>query len=315
MIGGNSQRSNGAAIRAAWPVAPVQTWWREAVGACGPFEWVMVGYLALVNLLIVAFRHNLPRAELFLAGHWALAGAIVLLAWAAARWPHPALRFVRCWYPLAMFLFCFEELHYLVHLIHAGWLDHWLIRFDYALLGMHPTVWLQQFASPALNELMQASYMTYYFYTVVLCGALYLHGEWPAFWRVMTASAAAYTTGYVISIVFPIESPYHALAALHTVELHGGFFASLIEWIERYGRVHGAAFPSAHVSGATVAMLGAWHYRRRMFAAFLPFYLLMLVSTVYGRYHYVADVLAGLAVAWMGWRLVAGREEKNEVRK
>jgi len=319
MNGKDSQRANGAAIPAGWPISPVRAWWREAVAACGMFEWVMLGYLALLNLLIVAFRHNLPRAEFFLAGHWALAGAIVLLVWSAARWPHPALRLVRCWYPLAMFLFCFEELHYLVHLIHAGWFDHWLIRFDYALLGVHPTVWLQQFASPALNELMQFGYVTYYFYTVILCGALYVSREWRAFWRVMTSSAAAYTIGYVISIVFPIESPYHTLATLHTAPLDGGIFTLLMEWIERYGRVHGAAFPSAHVSGATVALLGAWRYRRAMFAAFLPLYLLMLVSTVYGRYHYVADVLAGLVVAWIGWRLVAGSEEVrkggNEIRK
>lgn len=209
---------------------------------------------------------------------------------------------------LAVFLFCFEELNDLVHLIFPRWFDPWLIGFDFALLGVHPTVWLQQFATPALNELMQFAYITYYLYTVILCAALYRAGQWRAFWKVMTASAVAYTLGYLVAILLPIESPYHALAALHTAALDGGFFTALINGIEHYGRVHGAAFPSAHVSGATVALLGAWRYRRRMFTAFLPFYLLMLVSTVYGRYHYVADVLAGLLVGWVGTLLVTRRE-------
>jgi hypothetical protein len=46
------------------------------------------------------------------------------------------------------------------------------------------------------------------------------------------------------------------------VALNGGFSTALIEAIERYGRVHGAAFPSAHVAGSMVAILCAWRYRR-----------------------------------------------------
>jgi len=35
----------------------------------------------------------------------------------------------------------------------------------------------------------------------------------------------------------------------------------------------------------------------------LPFFASMCVATVYGRYHYVADVLAGLVVGAMGFTL------------
>jgi membrane-associated phospholipid phosphatase len=75
----------------------------------------------------------------------------------------------------------------------------------------------------------------------------------------------------------------------------------LIEFIERFGRVHGAAFPSAHVAGSMVAILTSWRYRRWLFWVCLPFFVSMCVATVYGRYHYVADVLAGLAVGALGF--------------
>jgi len=68
--------------------------------------------------------------------------------------------------------------------------------------------------------------------------------------------------------------------------------------------VHGAAFPSAHVAGSMVAMLASWRHRRWLFWVCLPFFASMCVATVYGRYHYVADVLAGLAVGTIGF--VAG---------
>jgi membrane-associated phospholipid phosphatase len=75
----------------------------------------------------------------------------------------------------------------------------------------------------------------------------------------------------------------------------------LIELIERFGRVHGAAFPSAHVAGSMVAICASWRYRRGLFWICLPFFVSMCVATVYGRYHYIADVLAGIAVGGLGF--------------
>jgi membrane-associated phospholipid phosphatase len=77
----------------------------------------------------------------------------------------------------------------------------------------------------------------------------------------------------------------------------------VINLIEHFGRVHGAAFPSAHVAGSMVAILASWRYRRWLFWPCLPFFISMCVATVYGRYHYVADVLAGLAVGAFGFLL------------
>jgi membrane-associated phospholipid phosphatase len=52
-----------------------------------------------------------------------------------------------------------------------------------------------------------------------------------------------------------------------------------------------------------VAILASWRYRRWLFWVCLPFFVCMCVATVYGRYHYVADVLAGLAVGAIGFSL------------
>jgi membrane-associated phospholipid phosphatase len=297
-----------AAISPQWPCSLAEApgrWWRTTAkswDACGAFERLTLAYLAFLNLLILLFHRNLAAAPLFFAGHLALAAAVVALAVAARTSPHPTVFFLSHWYPMGLFLFFFEALHYLVHLVVPGWLDLWLIRFDYAFFGVHPTVWLEQFASPGLNDLMQFAYMTYYLFPVVLGGVLYRRRELGAFWAVFTGTAAAYYIGYAASILFPIEGPYHTLAALQQTELHGGVFTAAINWIESFGRVHGGAFPSAHVSGSFVVMLGAWRFRRRLFWIFLPFFLLMLVATVYGRYHYVADVFAGLLVGAVGFR-------------
>jgi membrane-associated phospholipid phosphatase len=143
---------------------------------------------------------------------------------------------------------------------------------------------------------------------------LFAAEDMRAFWRVINATAIAYVLGYVIALLLPMEGPYHTLRALHTVELRGGFFTSVISLVQKFGRVHGAAFPSLHVAGACVAVLGAWRYRRAMFWVFLPLSLGMMFSTVYGRYHYFADIPAGLIIAAIGWTLACRQSPESAAK-
>ena len=303
----------------------------QVIAECGAFEWVALGYLALSGALMAAFRENLPNAALQLGVHAGVMLAVFALANIArifggnsdSRAPRIA-RWIRDWYPQAVFLFCFEELRVLVHLVQPMWQDAVLIRFDRWLTGVDPAARLLRFANPALNDAMQAAYLTYFFYLTILGASLYAEmrkadacgdisnatAAYRAYWMVMTSSIAAYAIGYAIAILFPIESPYFAQGWVNMPALNGGPATALINLIEHFGRVHGGAFPSAHVSGSFVALLGAWRYRRRMFWIFLPMFLAMCVATVYGRYHYIADVLAGILVGaagfWIGRRLING---------
>ena len=270
-------------------------------GATGAFEWVTLAYFSWLISMIVIFHRHLPRAAGFVALHLAILAAIALLALAAARWRNPLLHFARSWYPLPLYIFCFEELERLVHIVFPGWFDRFLIAFDFNLAGVHPSIYLARFSSPPLNDFMQFAYMTYFLYLVILPALLYAARERAAFWTVMASTAIAHNTVYAISILFPTESPYFSLASLQTKTLTGGFFTSAIGLIEHFGRVHGAAFPSAHVAGSMVAILAARRYRPWLFWICLPFFIAMCVSTVYGRYHYVADVIAGLAVGTAAW--------------
>jgi membrane-associated phospholipid phosphatase len=304
------------------------------VGASlGAFEWVALGYLLLSSVMIFAFSKNLARTNP--VHPWKLIGAqaivatfIFLLCGVAARAEERAKltgmqfstefwRFWRCWYPHLFFLFCFEELAYLVHLVNPNWQDAKLIAFDHWLFGVHPAVWLEQFATPLCNELIQLAYLTYFVYLVVLGGILYYRKEWHAYWSVMTYSAAAYAIGYVIAMLFPIESPWFAMAGMWHGELRGGPFTATINFIEHYGRVRGAAFPSEHVAGSVAVLWGAWRFRRWLFWIMLPLVTAMCFSTIWGRYHYVADIFGGtvtgtlgyLIGSWiMGWRGADGHQ-------
>jgi membrane-associated phospholipid phosphatase len=286
-----------------------QTW-----AACGAFEWLALGYLSATSVLIAVFAGNLVHPGRLLAANAFVAGIIFVLCFVQARsaarkemygpsfaadWWH----FWRHWYPHLFFLFCFEELAFLMTLVTSQWQDAKLIAFDYWLTEVHPSVWLEQFATPFRNDFMQLVYFTYFAYLVIVGLVLYVRRDWRGYWSVMTYSMAGYIIGYFIAMFFPIESPWFAMAGWWKGPLHGGPFTSMMSFIEHYGRVRGAAFPSAHVTGATAALWGAWKFRRWLFWALLPLYIGMCFSTIWGRYHYCADVLAGVLTGTVGYTI------------
>jgi membrane-associated phospholipid phosphatase len=291
---------------------------REAAAAwaaCGAFEWIALGYLTVSSALIIAFAENIVH-PLKLLGVQALAATVMLILCrmearstskssgcptATQKFWH----FSRHWYPHLFFLFCFEEMGKLVHLVTPGWEDARLIAADYWLTGVNPSLWLEQFAHPALNEFMQFAYFTYFVYLLILGGILYYRRDLNGYWAVMTYSAVGYVFGYLISMFFPVQSPWFTLAGMWHGDLTGGPFTAAINFIEKCGRVHGAAFPSQHVAGAIAALWGAWRHRRWLFWVFLPLVLCMCVSTVYVRNHYAVDVFGGLVTGTMGY-LIGG---------
>ncbi len=262
-------RSEGRAASCEAEKRGIAAWiTREATAAwaaCGAFERVALTYLAASSALIAVFAENLAHpAKLF--GVQALVAAMIpalclVEARAAeqAKWrgktaSSKCWRFWRHWYPHLFFLFCFEELGKLAHLVTPAWQDAKLIAADYWLTGVHPTVWLEQFATPARNDFMQFAYLTYFTYLLVLGGILYYRRDWRGYWSVMTYSAVGYAIGYVIAIFFPIESPWFSMVGEWHGSLQGGPFTAAINFIEHFGRVRGAAFPSEHVAGSAAAL-------------------------------------------------------------
>jgi membrane-associated phospholipid phosphatase len=293
---------------AAWIAREAAAAW----AACGAFEWVALGYLAASGALIAIFLKNIAHPVKLLGAQALVASIILLLCRAEARVSGRAKlegdtisvkfwHFWRHWYPHLFFLFCFEELGKLVHLVTPGWQDAKLITADYMLTGVDPTVWLEQFATPARNDFMQFAYLTYFSYLLVLGGTLYYRRDWRGYWSVMTYSAAGYAIGYCIAIFFPIESPWFSMAGAWHGSLSGGPFTTTINFIEHFGRVRGAAFPSEHVAGSVAALWGAWRHRRWLFWVMAPMVTCMCVSTVWGRYHYVVDVFGGMVTGTLGY--------------
>jgi len=96
-------------------------------------------------------------------------------------------------------------------------------------------------------------------------------------------------------------------------------FFQLMGWVYRHFESAGAAFPSSHVTVAICTLYFSFLYLRPIRYVHLVATILLCVSTVYGRYHYVVDVVAGLALAAvlipLGNRLYFKLENRDPARQ
>jgi membrane-associated phospholipid phosphatase len=259
--------------------------WRRANFA----DRMYLAYFLGLGALVVVLRHRVPGWPVFLALHAVFIAMVAGVAWKARRWPT-----AHAWYPLVMPVVTFEEVAQLNFLFVDGWRDRYVLELEARLFAEPPTVWLGRFASPLLTEVLELGYLSYYVMLLIVGGALYRRADKAPFHGVMAASVLSYMVCYAVFLAVPMEGPAHTLRHLHTAPLPGGPLHALVNFVQKAG-VHGNAFPSAHVAGAVAALVFAWRHARRLGAWLVPLGALLCVAAVYDRYHYVSDVVAGIA--------------------
>jgi membrane-associated phospholipid phosphatase len=275
---------------------------RAMRGVLGHFnltDRLTLSYLAFVGLLLTFSPNPIEKRGRLLVAHIGFTLMVLALVYFRQR-KTPVLHFLSYWYPLGLSGFFFEEIHSIVHIIWRGWFDPILIQFDYAMFGAHPTVWVEQYISYGLTETMNFFYFMYWPLIPLVAGLLWLRNQ-KQFVEFVFALCLSYILCYLIFILFPIEGPYHTLRNLQTVhEMPGWIFTHAVEFVEKHGRIHGGAFPSAHVAGSVVSTIAAYRFSRKLGHIVLLLTLGVCVAAVYGRYHYAVDIWGGMAVAIIG---------------
>ncbi len=101
---------------------------------------------------------------------------------------------------------------------------------------------------------------------------------------------------YVVFLFFPVAGPRYAFDLAHNAATDV-WPARATQWLLDRGDSWGAAFPSSHVAAAVVAAVCALRYWRRLGLVLTPFTIGLVLSVVYGQFHYAVDAVAGLIVA------------------
>lgn len=269
-----------------------------------------LGYFLVLSGLVLAFQHRLPHWPDYLLLH-AVGFAVVVLLAVGGRHSR-AVEFFHDWYPVLAFIVLFEEVARLSLLVVPVWRDPYILEVEARLFHTPPTDWLRQFASPAVTEIMEAGYFSYFLYVLIVGGVLYAQRHQRAFREVMSANVLAYSLCYIWFILFPTQGPAHTLDGVPNAALPGGPFHWAVLLIQQLGGVQGNAFPSSHVAAGFASVFFAWRYLPRLGAVLTPFLALLCLGAVYDGYHYLSDVAGGLvfgalAVAMvLSWERLSG---------
>jgi hypothetical protein len=167
-----------------------------------------------------------------------------------------------------------------------------LLGADRAVLGETPAVLLAPYARPWLTELMSAFYLSYhlYFHGALAYALLRPVEQGRRLFEAMFTALPAGVAGYLL---VPAVGPLKALAADLGPALLGGPVTALNDWVVRNGSAVYDVFPSLHVFMTCVLLDHDWREHPLRFKRMLPVAVGLIASTVYLRYHYAIDLLAG----------------------
>lgn len=261
---------------------------------------ITCGYLVIIGLLATVFAERIPQWWWYPLTHAMLALALSIFLFKLPPTPTGWVLFVRWWYPAFLLPLIFSELEGLVHPINPADIDAQLLAIDFALFGVHPTVWLERVTVPWLTEYMQLAYVMFYFLPFILCAPLYRQRQLLAFRVSLCALLLAYYVSYLLYFLTPARGPRFYLTAYHTLPLTGlWLMAPLQAILDALEGIQRDAFPSGHTAIALIVLAMAARYQRRRFYPMLGIAVSLVVSTVYLRYHYVIDVIAGVLLAML----------------
>jgi membrane-associated phospholipid phosphatase len=183
--------------------------------------------------------------------------------------------------------------------------DAALARIDrWMFFGHSPHVLCEAIISRPLSEWLCACYMFYLPLFPLVLGWVFARRDRAPFRELGFALTLTLAVGYFFYTVVPAQGP---LFLDHfDVDLEAYVGQNIKAQLMDRARVPRDCFPSLHTGASLVLLWGAFRHARRLFWAVAPFVVCIPLACVYLRYHYVVDVLAGVAlfvgVAWVTTR-------------
>ena len=255
-------------------------------------------YLGVTAIFAVVFG---GMTGLVIAGIHAVA---YLAITPLARWRPESglLGFLRVSYPVALAPVLYAEIATLNRFFTESFFDGLVQSWDAKIFGGQPSIELSS-ALPWLpfSEVLHLAYFGYYGIVPIALIGVFCTKGFAALHRTAFVVATAFFACYLIFMVFPVAGPRYEFARIEGPISEGAFYG-LVHTILESGSSKGAAFPSSHIAASLAAVLGAAREDARWFWLLIIPEIALALGTVYGRFHYAIDALAGFALAVLIWR-------------
>lgn len=260
-----------------------------------PYEWLIIAYFAYVGAI----------APLFIAegeDRWlgaAVAGVVSFLLLGLSR--NDSI--LRDWVPIGFTLAAYREMNWFTpifrdHHLERAWIvwDRWLLDTAHLRAAIES-------AGSLLPSYLEISYVIVYGIAPISLAILLLNhhrDRLPTFWFAYLAGTLA---AYALFPYFPSDPPRTAFAGADLPHIITVFRRFNLAILGEYG-IHSSVFPSAHVSSAFACAWGLMIVmpdRRRYGWIVAAYSCTVAIATIYGRYHFVTDAVAGFAISFVAF--------------
>ena len=215
----------------------------------------------------------------------------------------------------------FLQLQYILPTASHLAVDAQIHRFDLAVFGFEPSVSWDRFVTPATTEWFSFFYYSYFFILCLFVVPMALFER-----RLRITSELSFgllfvvCVGHTLYVLVPGRGPYLHLGDQFHHTLAGAFWWPLVARTVRSvdGALRTDIFPSLHTACPTFLTLFAFRNRahapyRYVWPVAAFFTSQIILATMFLRWHYLADICAGLTLATVAF-VLSSRAVRAEAR-
>ncbi len=269
-------------------------------------------FLAFLSIIALAYFSRVPKAIELLLANAAVVAFIFYLTYKQITNKSKIFSLLGYLFLPALIFIVFKELYFLTDPINGVIYDWELIRIDKFLFGANPTKVLAKIANPLLTEILQLAYSSYYFIPIIIALELFKKNENEKADYMLFFIFYGFFLSYLGYLTLPAIGPRFTLHDFKMLgdELPGLFFTDFLREQINAGEgvfpntlfpmltVQRDAFPSGHTEVTLIALYFAVKFKVQARYYLIPIGILLIFATVYLRYHYVVDLIAGVAFAF-----------------
>lgn len=285
---------------------------RNTLATFSAADVVSILFLLFLSLLNIIFASRVTVWLELVLVNLGFAALIVFLANRAETRKTRLYIGLHRWYLYIIVLLVFKELYFMIRPIHPVDYDQLFINADRWLFGVDPTVWLSQFAHPVITEILQIAYSSYYLLFVILGVEIYRRHTLKSFDKAGFLIVYGFFLSYLGYFLLPAIGPRFTLHEFQSlsVELPGLLLTEPLRAFVNFGEsipthipnpaevVQRDVFPSGHTQLSLIVAYLGFHIKLTSRWVIAIFTGLLIIGTVYLRYHYFVDVVAGALFFW-----------------
>jgi membrane-associated phospholipid phosphatase len=261
-----------------------------------PIDSITLLYLLITGIFILFSFPSITNPYPLLLFRIGTAGFIFLILFLHTKYPNRFFTFIRNFYILGLLGFFYTETDALNNVFFPN-LDYIFSQIESSLFHGQPSIWFSKtFPNELFSELMYFSYFCYYPLIFFLCYWLYLKDNTLASFSICIISFSFFLY-YIVFIIFPVAGPQYYFKSSCNQIPDAYLFSKIMHIINIVAERPTAAFPSSHVGIICILWYLCIKHAKPLLKIYIPIGLLLILSTVYIKAHYLIDVFGGILSA------------------